>query len=227
MAPLARIEAGVGAADDDPGHELGARVGDLGTACAARPTAGCPRRSGSTRTPGSARSRRGRRQLAERLGEVAVDDLPGVAGHRADVDVDVDDVGDDVGLLAAVDDVGRDGRVGAGVGDAGVVGRQRRERRPACVVGSSSAVAQVVGQVDRRDPGLPQVVELRRRPERGEPADDLGRLDQRVVGAVGHRAVAGRAVDAQAAPGDALLGDVDRDVAGAVVADRSTSRPTR
>ena len=54
----------------------------------------------------------------------------------------------------------------------------------------------------------------------GQAADDLGRGDQRVVGAVRHRAVAGRAVDAQPAPGDALLGDVDRDVAGAVVADR-------
>ena len=54
----------------------------------------------------------------------------------------------------------------------------------------------------------------------GQAAHDLGRRDEGVVGAVRHRAVARRPVDAQAAPGDALLGDVDGDVPGAVVADR-------
>ena len=43
---------------------------------------------------------------------------------------------------------------------------------------------------------------------------------ERVVRAVRHRAVPGRAVDAQPAPGDALLGDVHGDVARAVVAHR-------
>ena len=92
----------------------------------------------------------------------------------------------------------------------GVADRRRvRQRR-----------AQVVGQVDRREARRPQVVEPSRCAERGEAAHDLGGGDQRVVRSVGHRAVARRAVDAQPPPREPLLGDVDRDVAHPVVADR-------
>ena len=46
----------------------------------------------------------------------------------------------------------------------------------------------------------------------GETADHVGGLDQRVVRAVRHRAVARRALHAQSAPRDALLADVHGDV---------------
>ena len=165
-------------------------------------------------------------ELAERLGEVAVDDLPGVARNGPHVDVDVDDVGDRVRLLAAVDDVGGDRRVRAGVGDPGVVRGQGGDG----VVDAGRVDergAQVVGQVHRGDPSLPQVVEVGVRSEGDQPADDLGRGDERVVGPVGHRSVPRRAVDAQAAPGEALLGHVDRDVAHPVGTDAATSRRSR
>ena len=64
-------------------------------------------------------------------------------------------------------------------------------------------------RVDRR---RPQLVEARRRAVVADPLHDCGRGHQRVVGLVRHRAVAGCAANAQAAPGDTLLADVDRDV---------------
>ena len=107
----------------------------------------------------------------------------------------------------------------AGVRDPGVARRQRGEgvvdRRRV-----RQGRAQVVGDVQRCQLRLPQVAEVRRRSVRGQAADDLGRRDQCVVGAVGHRTVTGRAGDPQAPPRDALFGDVDRHVAGAVVVDR-------
>ena len=55
--------------------------------------------------------------------------------------------------------------------------------------------------------------------DRRQPADDLGRGDEGVVAAVGHRAVPGRPGDAQAHPGEPLLGDVDGDPPTSVGAD--------
>ena len=57
---LEPVEAGVGAAGDEPGNELGARVGDLACALPGRPTAGSPSASVWRRTPAAGRSRRGR-----------------------------------------------------------------------------------------------------------------------------------------------------------------------
>ena len=55
-------------------------------------------------------------------------------------------------------------------------------------------------EVERVDVVAPEVEDLGPRLVGREPAHDLGRLDQRVVGAERHRAVAGRAPHAQAAP---------------------------
>ena len=54
-------------------------------------------------------------QVAERLVEHRADVLAGLAGQRADVDLELDPVGDDVGLRAAVHDRGRERGVGARV----------------------------------------------------------------------------------------------------------------
>ena len=52
---------------------------------------------------------------------------------------------------------------------------------------------------------LPHLGELGRRAVLGDATHDLGRLDQRVVGAERHRTVTGRAAHGEPAPADALL----------------------
>ena len=49
--------------------------------------------------------------------EVAAHVLSRLSRQGADVEIELDHVGDDVGLDAAVHDVGRERRVGAGVGE--------------------------------------------------------------------------------------------------------------
>ena len=66
-------------------------------------------------------------------------------------------------------------------------------------------------QVQRVDPFSPQFVQLRRGPVGGDPLDDCGRLDQRVVGPERHGAVTGSAPDPQPPPRHPLLRHVDRD----------------
>ena len=83
---------------------------------------------------------------------------------------------------------------------------QRRRARRRCAAGSSSAALSSSGTLQRLDPGRPQLVEPGRRPVLGEPLHDGGRLDERVVDAERHRAVARRAADAQPPPRHALLG---------------------
>ena len=138
-----------------------------------------------------------------------------VAGHRADVDVEVDDVGDGVGLLAAVHHVGRDRRVHARVGSAGQPRVERGDRLvdPGRV---AQRRPQVVGQVEAGELGRPQVVEAGHTPVLRQAAHHLGRGHERVVRPVRHRPVAGRSADPQAQPGEALLGDADGDPPHAV-----------
>ena len=89
--------------------------------------------------------------------------------------------------------------------------------------GSSSPRLSLVGQPHHADLRLPHVGDVRLRAVGGEAANDLGRLDERVVGAEGHRAVGRRAGHPEPAPGDALLAGVDDDPPDTVLAD---GRPT-
>ena len=73
-------------------------------------------------------------------------------------------------------------------------------------------------EVERCDLAAPQLVEARRRPVVGDARHDLGRGDERVVRAVRHRAVPGRAAHAEPAPRDALLAHRHVDAAMALAA---------
>ena len=107
-------------------------------------------------------------QVAERLAQHGLDIVARGAGHRADVDVDVDDVGDHVGLLAAVHHVGRDGRVRDRVTHPGDGDRQLlRGWRRSCSVEVRPAT-DLVRQVHRGDLGTPDVVDVGGRSELGQ-----------------------------------------------------------
>ena len=96
----------------------------------------------------------------------------------------------------------------------------RASRAASMRVGSSSWRLSSSGMSSEFDPRRPQLVEARRRAVLGEALHDGRRLDEGVVDAERHRAVAGRAVDPQPPPGHALLADRDADrrrFGGAVV----------
>ena len=66
------------------------------------------------------------------------------------------------------------------------------------VAGSTQRSLELRREVERADVGAVDVVEHGRRAVGGQAADHLGRGHEGVVGAVGHRAVAGRAMDGRA-----------------------------
>ena len=121
-------------------------------------------------------------EVAERVVEQLADVGAALAGQRADVDLDVDRVGDHVGLGAAVDDRGRERRVRARVRLAGEADRQRLAELGERVLVEEVRVP-LGTEVDALDEAAPRVVDLRGRPVLGEPAHDLGRGHERVVGA--------------------------------------------
>ena len=206
---LVAEEPCIGAADDEARHQRGTGVGDL--------------RGRGDRVPQRVADRRGRRrvrldradrhvvgEVAERLVQVRIDVGRRRARHGADVDFELHGVGDHVRLLPAVDDVRRERRVRVRMARACQGSGQRLQRRPdARRIEQRSA--HIVGHRHRRHLRSPDLTDLRSRSVRGQPPHDLGRLDQRVVGAERHRPVAGRAADRQAAPGDPLFAGVDDD----------------
>ena len=121
-----------------------------------------------------------------------------MAGQRADVDLEVDAVGDHVDLRAAVGDRRRERRVGAGVELAGHAHRQRVARVDEAV-GVEQRADQLLRVLHALEELPPDVVDLGGGLVLGDAADDLGRLDQGVVGLVGLAAVAGRARDPERA----------------------------
>ena len=97
---------------------------------------------------------------------------------------EVDAVGDHVGLGAAVDDRRRERRVGAGVELAGHARPAARRTASTKRVGVEQRADELVGEVHALEEPPPDVVDLGRGPVLGEPLDDLGRGDERVVGLV-------------------------------------------
>jgi hypothetical protein len=127
------------------------------------------------------------------------------SGQGADVELEVDGVGDHVGLRAAVDHRGGDGGVGAGVELAAHAQRQGSQMASTKPSSSSSGPLISPGSPSTRRTGARCRASGSRRPERVEAAHHLGRGDQRVVGAERLAGVAGRAPDPQRAPVGALL----------------------
>ncbi len=149
-------------------------------------------------------------EAAQRLVEMAPDLVVGVAGDGPDVDLHLDGVRDHVRLHAAVADVRRERRVGRGPRELRHVGRELPDGRLDAVrIDERRLQLRVYRQ--RLDEGPPEVVDVGSRAVVRETAHDLRGLHQRVVGAVRHRAVAGRALHAQLPPRHALLADVHGD----------------
>ncbi len=134
--------------------------------------------------------------------------LLALAGQCPYVDLELDGVGDHVDLGAAMHDRRRDRRVGAGVELPGHPQRQTVEHLVQ-TVGRQQRVGDLGWVAHRRDEAAPHLVDLRLGLVLRQPAYDLGRGHQRVVGPVGLRAVARRAVHPQPAPVRALLPDDD------------------
>ena len=130
-----------------------------------------------------------RGEIAERVVEQLADVGGALAGQRADVDLDVDPIGNHVGLGAAVDDRGRERRVRARVRLARQPDRQRLAELGELVLVEQRRVP-LGPEVDAFDEAAPRVVDVRGRPELGEAAHDLGRGHERVVGAERLRRVA-------------------------------------
>ena len=111
------VETGVGAADDEPGDEFGARIGDLRMLGDASSTADCP--IPNPQAVGSLSLEHGDVhlpvQVAEGFAEQGLHVVVCRSRHGTDVDVDVDDVGNGVRLLPAVHHVGGEGRVRLGM----------------------------------------------------------------------------------------------------------------
>ena len=143
--------------------------------------------------------------VAERLAKMFFDVRMGLPGQGADVDIDVDDIGDDVRLGLAGDHVRRERGVGAGVPvpDRGR-GRQGRKR---LVDGALVEQHRPQLRVEAHgvDLGSPVLMKRRRRVVLGDPLHDRRCLHHRIVGAIRARAVAWRAAHPEATPGDALL----------------------
>jgi hypothetical protein len=205
--------ARVGAPGDEERDQLAPRHDRLGAASERVPK----RRVGRGLGPGVGVALvdldRGR-QVAEQRGD-ASGHLGGVlAGQDADVHLQLDPVGDDVGLRPAVRDGGREGGAGGGMGLDGEPLRQAGEG----VVdppGVQECLGQVGVELEPPDVGLPD----REDPDLGlgfgQSPDDPGCLHERVVGAEGLGAVAGVAVDDQAGPVHPLLGDDHGKLGGA------------
>jgi len=153
--------------------------------------------------------------VAHRLVEVAPHLVLAVAGHGADVDLHVHHVRDHVGLHPAPADVRRERGVG---GRPRVLGEARREAldRVVDTRGVRQGGLHPGSQVEVGHEVAPEVVDVGRRPVVGEPAHHLRGLHERVVGVVGHGAVARRALHLETPPRHALLPHVHRDVETAV-----------
>ena len=111
--------------------------------------------------------------VTERRPEVGRDLVGVLARHRADVDVEVDDVGDHVRLrttLRARRTFGRERRVRAGV-EVALARRAAGGRRAASSIASSSSIAAFMSSSSPSDVDLtaPQLVEARRRLVVGQP----------------------------------------------------------
>ena len=211
------IEPGVGAAHDQPGHEVGVRIGVAGPAPDDIPQLVVRRRACRLGVLQHADVNPAGK-LPERVGDVLTGRVDRVAGYGADVDFDVDDVGNRVRLLAAMDDIRRDRRVRAGVGKSSAGGTERRDRRiDAARVGE--LLGDGGGHVQAGDVRLPQIPEAWLGPELRQAADDLGSGDEGVVAAEWHRSMTGRTGDAQTHPGEALLRHVDGDPPASVAGD--------
>ena len=134
------------------------------------------------------------REIAEGLIEQRVDLGGRLAGQRADVDLEVDGVGDDVGLRPSMDHGRSERRVRARVELSSHAERQRIAQLDEALLLQQRPVNS--GRVAHRlDEAAPHVVHHGGRPELGEPAHDLGRGHERVVGAERLRRVAGGALD--------------------------------
>ena len=139
--PGAAEEAGVGGAD---GEER-ARASTVGVEAAAHPVERVPQRRVDRRrrrrvVVGRRRARPSSARSPSASSSIARTSALGLAGQRADVELELDAVGDHVGLRAAVHDRRREGRVRAGV----ELARHRRR-------GSSShSVDEAVGVEQRR-----------------------------------------------------------------------------
>ena len=130
-----------------------------------------------------------RGEVAERFVEQLAHVGRTLTGQRADVDLEVDLVGDDVGLRAAVDDRGRERRVRARVRLAGETDRQLLAELVQVLLVEQRRVP-LGTEVDAFDEAAPRLVDVRGRPVLGEAAHDLGRGHERVVGAERLRRVA-------------------------------------
>ncbi len=150
------------------------------------------------------------REVAEGLAQQRVGVGAALARQRADVDLEVDAVRDDVGLGAPVGDRRREGGVRAGVVMAGDPERQLGQHAVE-VVGAQERPGDLGIEVHALDELAPRLVDLRLGAELGDPADHLGRSDQRVVGAEGLRAVPRRAPDPDLGPERALLRHENRE----------------
>ena len=119
-------------------------------------------------------------------------------------------------------DVRREGRPSRRVEDRGqprwhtakrnVEGRRVREREP-----------RRQRQMDAFNDPPPELGQPKRRAVASDARDDLGALDEGVVGSIGHRAVPGRATYPQPGPLRALLGRHDRQLWGAAAGDAGST----
>ena len=162
--------------------------------------------------------------VTERCPQMSCDLVGVLTWHRADVDVDIDDVGDDVRLRLSRrgDDVRRERRMRAGVEEAL---RRRGSARPASRLverGRRRAAPRSCRRRARATQPAPRHSSWKRGAGRYSARRDtiLAARDQRVVRTVRHRTVTRRAAYPHPAPRHTFLadGEVDAAVAlGAVV----------
>ncbi len=146
-------------------------------------------------------------EVTERFVEHGANVIAGLSRQRADVDLELDPVGDDIGLGAGSHHGGRERGVRAGMRLAGQPDHRELGNEVVEAVGVEQRVGQFGGKLHPFDKAAPDVVDLRLGPILGDSADYLGRLDERVVRPQRRRCVPGGPSDDQAAPERALLTD--------------------
>ena len=184
-------EAGVGGADGEVGHRRAARVAPLRHPAERVPQRRVGRRCArsscaSARTRPGRPGRRGPRPASRRSSSLV---SPGSVRMSTSSSTTS---GMTLILVPPCDDRRRERRVGAGVELPGHARAGKLVEHPVDAVGRQQRIGDLVRVAHRRDEAPPHVVDVRLGLVLDEPAHDLGRGHQRVVGAVGLRAVARR-----------------------------------
>ena len=205
--PSGRNERAVGRAADRRGDELRVGIGTAGGALHRRPDGRVGRRFAG-RDPAADVDVDAVAEVGEQLRQRPPDVVVVLPRDRSHVDLHVDPIGDDVGLLPALDDRGCVRRVGAGVRGAREPRTEiaeRVEQPPRIEQGRFRRVVEVLGL----DPGAPRRRDPRGRAELLEATQPLGREQQCVVGTERHRSVRCGAEEPEVRDERSLLGSGD------------------